>query len=75
MNEVERQVESIESMCLQLRLDNQLLNQRVEELINRFNVLDSISNNLDVINLNAGYSVEGISKQLNNIEDRLIDLS
>ena len=62
-------------MCLQLRLDNQLLNQRVEELINRFNVLDSISNNLDVINLNAGYSVEGISKQLNNIEDRLIDLS
>ena len=75
MNEVERQVESIESMCLQLRLDNQLLNQRVEELINRFNVLDSISNNLDVINLHAGYSVEGISKQLNNIEDRLIDLS
>ena len=75
MNEVERQVESIESMWLQLRLDNQLLNQRVEELINRFNVLDSISNNLDVINLNAGYSVEGISKQLNNIEDRLIDLS
>lgn len=75
MNEVERQVESIESVCLQLRLDNQLLNQRVEELINRFNVLDSISNNLDVINLNAGYSVEGISKQLNNIEDRLIDLS
>ena len=75
MNEVERQVDSIESMCLQLRLDKQLLNQRVEELINRFNVLDSISNNLDVINLNAGYSVEGISKQLNNIEDRLIDLS
>ena len=65
MNEVERQVESIESMCLQLRLDNQLLNQRVDELVNR----------LDVINLNAGYSVEGISKQLNNIEDRLIDLS
>ena len=65
MNEVERQVESIESMCLQLRLDNQLLNKRVDELVNR----------LDVINLNAGYSVEGISKQLNNIEDRLIDLS
>ena len=65
MNEVERQVESIESVCLQLRLDNQLLNQRVDELFNR----------LDVINLNAGYSVEGISKQLNNIEDRLIDLS
>ncbi len=65
MNEVERQVESIESVCLQLRLDNQLLNQRVDELVNR----------LDVINLNAGYSVEGISKQLNNIEDRLIDLS
>lgn len=65
MNEVERQVESIESVCLQLRLDNQLLNKRVDELVNR----------LDVINLNAGYSVEGISKQLNNIEDRLIDLS
>ena len=65
MNEVERQVESIKSVCLQLRLDNQLLNQRVDELVNR----------LDVINLNAGYSVEGISKQLNNIEDRLIDLS
>ena len=65
MNEVERQVESIESMCLQLRLDNQLLNQRVDELVNR----------LYGINLNAGYSVEGISKLLTNIEDRLIELS
>ena len=65
MNEVERQVESIESVCIQLRHDNQLLNKRVDELVNR----------LDVMNLNAGFSVEGFSKQLNNIEDRLIDLS
>ncbi len=36
---------------------------------------DELVESYKLLHLNSGFSVEGISNKLNNIEDRLIDLS
>ncbi len=72
MNEVDKKIDRIHG-------EIQSLNNQVENLYANMNnvlsVLNEIQESHKLLHLNSGFSVEGISNKLNNIEDRLIDLS